>query len=836
MNNLSTFFFLLLTLPLLFFSKAGAQPTNAPGSLSGFLKDKQNAPIAYATVTLLKQDGSVVNGNLSDEKGFFQITPTGTGTFQVRISAISYSEITLDNIAILPPAMDKKLGTIVLESTTTSLDAVEIVAEKMAMQLSMDKKTFNVDKDLNAIGGTATDVLQNIPSVSVDNDGNVSLRGKSNVTILIDGKPATLLGSDAAAALQSLPSSSIESVEIVTNPSAKYDAQGMGGIVNIVTKKDRRFGMNGSASVGVGTRDKYNASINLNLRNEKWNFFINSSFRAQRRISTNITERQNRLYSEGVLVNDTFFRTEENSRRQNFGSFSSVGVEYNLNSRNSFTLTENFNVHGWKNDNLADYNRYSGGGELVEQQLRNSLSDIKHFSISSSLDYKHKFLREKEELTANVTYVNSNTDREQEYTTRYLDGRGEPIFGPVLQNAPGDGGNNSLNSQVDYTLPITGIKGRFDAGGKAQLYSFSSANNPTISYPGQTPVVDSVLLNDFKYNQNVYAAYSSLSGEAGKFGYQGGLRAEYATYSGTTQSANGAKYSNEFFNLFPSMFLSYRLNNAQQAQASYTRRINRPSFWNLMPFVDLSDPQDTSMGNPGLLPEFIDHIELSVNHKTNKGHNVLVSMYYQHTKNLIERYRIFYEDGTSFRQPRNLNNGTTYGLELTARAQILPIWDATANFNFFQNIINGENIAPEVSNQGLSWFAKGNTSVRLPKQFSIQLNGTYEAPVVSLQNTTSSLWWIDLAIRKNFAANRGTLVFNVTDVFNTRKYTNIFDLPVYYQTTYRDRETRVATLTLSWRIGRSDTRAFNGRRRDSGAERTLPNRDNIRKNDEDGGF
>ncbi len=841
MKTFITIFCTLLAGSFFFSYRTAAQipqPGNTEtGMLSGQLSDKNNTPVAYATVTLLRPDGSVVNGNLTDESGRFVITPTGTGTFSLKISAISFTEKILENITLQTGSMKTDLGTITLQGSAHRLEGVEVVSERAAMELSMDKKTFNVERNITSAGGTATDVLQNVPSVSVDNDGNLSLRGRSNVTLLIDGKPATLLGSDAATALQSLPASGIESVEVITNPSAKYDAQGMGGIINIVTKKDRKFGLNGTASIGAGTRDKYNGSINLNMRNDKWNFFLNSSFRSNRNYNYTTTERQNRFYNEAEILNDTFFRTYEDRIRQSFGSFTTGGVEYQMNERNSFTLTENLNIHSWGNNGIADYSRYSGSGALMAKQLRGSESGILSRSLSSSLDYKHKFLREKQELTANVTYVLSQTDREQEYITNNFDGNNNLLYGPILQSGPGSGGNNSLNAQVDYTMPFGGPNGKLDAGAKAQLYSFNSDNNPTITFPGGTPQTDSILLNNFDYNQNVYAAYTSYSGETGKFGYQAGLRLEYATYEGSTLALNGQKYFNDFLNLFPSLFLSYQLSKNQQAQMSYTRRVNRPSFWNLMPFVDLSEPQDTSIGNPGLIPEFIDHIELSYNHKTPQGHNILVSTYYQHTKNLIERYRIFYDNGTSFRQPRNLNSGTTYGVEVTARAQILPIWEATANFNFFQNIINGNNIAPQVNNKGFSWFGKANTSLRLPRQFSVQVNGTYEAPTISLQNTTTALWWLDIAVRKNIYNNRGTIVFNVSDIFNTRKYTHIFDMPVYYQTIYRDRETRVANLTFTWRIGKSETKSFNGRRRDSGRSgQSAPDRDNIRQRDDDGGF
>src|SRR5690606_26643739 len=285
-------------------------------------------PIPYATVTLLKADSSVASGALSDEEGSFTIQPTGYGSFTLRISGIGFAQKDTNNITISAAAPEKKLGNITIAMSAQKLKEVSVTAERPIMEMSVDKKVFNVEKNITTAGGSASDVLQNVPSVSVDIDGNLSLRGKSNVTVLIDGKPATLLGGDAASALQSLPASSIQSVEVITNPSAKYDAQGMTGIVNIVTKKDKKIGLNGSVMAGVGTRNKYNGGLNLNLKNEKVNLFLNSNFRINRNYHrTTITR----------IDPATRYESYEDNNRLFNGWFNTIGGEYTFDEKNSMT-------------------------------------------------------------------------------------------------------------------------------------------------------------------------------------------------------------------------------------------------------------------------------------------------------------------------------------------------------------------------------------------------------------------------------------------------------------------------------------------------------------------
>ncbi|RYD54670.1 MAG: TonB-dependent receptor [Sphingobacteriales bacterium] len=822
----------LAGIPTIFVSAqpGGARPSGQAklqtGKLTGRIVDAQKNPVSYATVALLRMDSSVVNGALTDDKGNFTIEPTGSGSFMLRISGISVAQQTIGNIKILPSEQEKNLGNITVGASANALKTVEIVSERPVMEMSVDKKVFNVEKNTTATGGSAADVLQNVPSVSVDAEGNVSLRGKSGVTIFIDGKPATLLGGDINSALQSMPASSIQNVEVITNPSAKYDAQGMTGIINIVTKKDKRMGFNGNVSAGVGTRDKYNASIGLNLRNDKWNIFLNSSFRKNRNYHRFTTDRKN-------YYNDSTFYSFEDNTRDFGGYFNTLGGEYTIDKNNSITVTENINIMRFGGGTVTDFWSRDGGVPYAHQ-LRYAKRTGGPVSISSSVNYKHKFAKPGQEISTDLTYVTSNSKNNQTYNTYSYDGNEVAVKQPLVQKQPSQGVNNSFNGQIDYTMPFISKTGKLDAGVKSQMWWFESSNEPVLD-SGSGEQVDYILLSDYKYTQQVNAGYLNFNDQAGKWSYQAGLRVEQANYEGTSKLLGGQKYGYNFLNLFPSAFLSYKLPKDQTVYLNYTRRINRPNFWQMMPYFDLSNPQDTQMGNPNLRPEFINNTEFNYNKQFKKGHNIIASAYYQYTENLIERIRRFYENGTSFTQNQNVSSATTFGLELTGRLQLTTGWDATFNVNFFQNKIQGQNVDPALNNSGSSWLGKFNTNYKLPKNFSVQLMGNYEAPKIATQGRLGEAWWIDIAVRKSFWNNKASLVVNVTDIFDTRKYWIYYEYPSYIQTNYRDRETRIGNITFSYRFGKDNSGGNRSRRQ--GNQNGAKDRNNLKSDDGgDGGF
>lgn len=787
------------------------------GIISGKITDTKGGPIAFATITLLKPDSTVSSGSISTDDGKYTIPSVAMGKYIVRYESLGFKTI-YKTVDVGNAQKQINLGTTKLATSETTLNTVTISGEKKVVELKVDKKVFNVEKNITSAGGSATDVLQNVPSVSVDGDGSLSLRGKGNVTVLIDGKPATLLGADVTSALQSLPASSIESVEVITNPSARYDAQGTTGIINIITKKDGRRGVNGTATLGAGTRDKYNGNVGLNLRKGNLNVFLNSSFRLNRTFNNITTQRQD------VGADGNSYYTYEHAPRIFNGTFNSIGATYDFDKNNSVTFTQNVNAMQWGFRDWSDYYVYSDPGETGSNLMHRSRfteSFGSPFSVSSSFDYKHKFKKKGEELNVDATYAITSVKRKQDFET-LIDSNGR-YFPAVISRAPGSGGNSSLNVWADYINPVTET-GKLGLGFKSQFFNFNSSNEPLFWTAADTnnKQIDYSQYTIYEYQQQIHAAYVNWSDQKDKISYQLGLRVEDAEYNGVGEVPTKATFKNSFFNLFPSAFVSWQFTQSQSVYLNYSRRTNRPSFFQMMPFKDFSNPGTISMGNPDIIPEFIDNMELSYNLNTKKGNTWIMSAYFARTNNLSERVLkpisgdaldqqlgLTDEIGQLLSRPMNIASGTTFGLEGTTRLQLTKIWDATINFNFFNNDLKVGAIDPRyaafiANNNGYGWFSKINSSVKLPANFSLQFNGNYESPKVITQGRQRESYWLDVALRKNLWKNKATVVVNCSDIFKTRQFINIYNTSTYDQTINRVKETRIGNLTFTYRFGKQD--------------------------------
>ena len=820
---LTILFFVLILSPV--YAQQPKTPT--VGSVSGKLIDAKNNPVSYATVTLFK-DSTVINGDLSKDDGSFNIAGTGIGNFRIKIESIGVTTKWV-NVQITADDPDKKLGKISLATSENTLKDVSITGEKPIVEMKVDKKVFNVAQNTTTAGGSAADVLQNVPAVTVDPDGNVSLRGKSDVTILIDGKPSTLLGTDVASALESLPAGSIESVEVITNPSAKYDAQGSTGIINIITKKDDHFGINGNITLGAGTGDKYNGNLGLNARKGKWNFFLNSSARLNSNYNHVTTTRYNKDTSFGGQYQNYY--TYENVPRNFDGYFNSIGASFDPDKYNSITLTENINKMDFNFKDYSDYVVYNtpgyntevgtGTASMTENRYTNQGGGP--FSTSTALDYKHKFKKTDEELDVDATYSNNTRTIQQYYKTIALDTFGTPAYNNIIENAPGTSTNSSVNVWADYTDPLFTKNGKLGLGFKSQLYWFNSSNDPIIDTPGVNTlpgVVDPSLISRYNYTQQIHAGYVNWNDQLGRFSYQVGLRVEDEIYNGSGAFPVDTTISHSFLNLFPSAFVSYKLNDQQSIYLTYSRRTDRPNFRQLLPYIDLSNPGTVSVGNPGLIPEYINNVEFSYSLADKKGNNVILSAYYAYTQNLIQTITIpisatdaaNYNVSSSelYSQPVNIASGTTYGAEATGHFQFTKFWDATTNLNFFENQLLVGSANPTytqyLSNtNGFTWFGKLNTNLKLPDNFSFQVNVNYMSPQIITEGTTKQTWWMDLALRKSFMKNKLMIVANCSDVFKTHQFITYYNLGGYNETVDRVKETRVGMLTATYRFGKTNS-------------------------------
>ncbi|MDI9320290.1 MAG: TonB-dependent receptor [Phycisphaerales bacterium] len=827
------------TLFILFLFSTITLAQSAHFTISGRIQEKNGQKLADASVALFNiDDNKFAAGNTSNDDGSFSIENVNTGKYKIRVTLLGYKENTIENVNV--NADNVSLGNIVLDKSETNLKGVDIVKEKNMLEMSIDKKVFNVEKNITATGGTAADVLQNIPSVTVDANGNVSLRGKSSVNILIDGRPATLLAGDVASALQALPSASIESVEVITNPSSKYDAQGNAGIINIITKANKNQGLNGSATIGIGTRGKYNGGLNINLRKDKWNFAINSNFRVSDNFQRTTTDRKN-------LLNDSGSHTYGDYQRQFHGWFNSFTIGYTLNAQNTISYTQNINRMRFGTFGGQEFDLFTKPQSIYSIIERGESFKGGPNSYSSNANWKHKFKKPKQEITTDVTYSFAQSNNKQVLTTNSLDGNRNVLFGTITQEIPSNNNNRNFNAQTDFTSPFGGKEGKLEAGLKTQNFWLNTENNPTRTLPNSAPVKDLLLQNKYSYEQHNYAAYSSYSNRYKKWSYQAGLRLEYAGYAGVVGTTTTIDYSNSFLNLFPSVYVSYQLKDNQQFFLNYSKRIDRPNFMKMMPYFNIANALDTSSGNPNLKPEFINNFEFSYNIQLPKGNTIMASLYYQKTANLTQNFTKIYSDGTSFSQPVNLSSGSTYGFELTAKTQMTKAWDATISANLFQNNIDGANVDPSISNEGFSWFSKLNTNYKLNKQVSFQLMGNYESAKPAAQGRLQEVYWFDAAVKANFLKNnKASIVLNITDIFNTRKYTTNYNLPLYYQSIYRDRETQIATITFTYKFGKTEWgdknpgegggRGRRSRQNNPEIKKDLKERDsNLKTGEEDGG-
>lgn len=800
--------------------------------ISGIILDNSNKPLDYATITLksTNAEGKIYGGK-SNAKGEFQIMNVPLGTYKLSASSIGYNSKTIDKFIVDNTSI--KIGNLILSNNSKELKDIVIVGEKNSIELGIDKKTFNVDKNITSAGGTAEDLLRNVPSVNVDLDGNVSIRGKDGVNLLVDGKPSSMFGNDVATALQNIPAASIESIEVITNPSSKYEAQGMNGIVNIILKKDRKKGYNGMLTLGAAMPYRINGGINLNANIGKWNVFLNANGRHAQTWEETTTKRDN--YNSP----QTYSSFIHNDRTPKSG-FGNLGLEYNLDKQNKFSFTQsifNAKMRGNQKMNIEEQINYEG---LLSKQIRENQYTGNPLNGTSNFQYKHTGKNPKEELNIELNYSTGRYRRSSAFQTDNYDSLLN-LTNSFIQKNPIDGRNWNGTFQVDYTRPI-GKNARFDLGEKTYYNNFQSNNQPTIQYPGQAETEEKILKNHYNFNQQVHGVYATIANQFKNTGVQLGLRGEYFKYNGIIYQYN-ATVHNGYLGLFPTLFISHKLSTKQDINFNYSRRVNRPSFFQLIPYIDVSNPQDTSAGNPNLKPEYINAFELSFSQQYNKSDLFLASIYFQHTSDLIQRYRRFNPNGTTFTQNQNIATGKTFGVEFTNKINLLTWWDATLNINVFRNIIDGSNIDQTLTTKGFGGFAKLVSNAKLPLGFNLQMISNYYAKTVVTQGEIAPYGNIDFAIKKNFLNNLMSLTINANDIFNTLKTNTNYNLyPYYNQTVFRKNQTRSVGVNLQIRFGSKSAKNNIGANMDSmkkngkkakGTNEQKNRDDNLKK--EDGG-
>jgi hypothetical protein len=797
-------------------------------------------PVEYAVIQVLKvvAEGSdttkapLVNGGISAANGDFSVDNIPVGEpLTLAVNFVGYGVYRAPFTLNAGQGMgmpEKDLGNIKLAVSTTMKEVV-IDGGDGDYRIEFDKRIYDVEKNPMNAGGTAEDVLRNIPSVQVDLDGNVSMRN-SAPQIFVDGRPTTLT-------IDQIPADAIQKVEVITNPSAKYDASGGGGgIVNIVMKHNRGMGYNGSMRLGADSRPRTNLGGDINLRQGKFNFFANANYNQRKSISRGTTDRDTYLLSDTTSLHQDQVST-------NLGFFlnGKVGVDWFADNRNTWTFSQSLTRGQFNPTDEIDAQTDTLANDSVigtSAYLRNSITDRKFRNYGSSLLYKHLFAKEGTELTADVNVNLIESTFQGDYESIYSD------YLTNIQRQSGGGKMQLYTSQTDFTNKVNDNL-KFETGIRGSVRHYESVyKNERFDAASETYIEIPGLLVNYEFVDQVYAAYGTVSKNAEKWKYQLGLRAESSNYKGQLRDTTLEFRVQYPISLFPSLYLTRVVSETQDVQLALSRKINRPSFMQLIPFVDYSDSLNVSRGNPELQPEFTHLAELSYQNAYDKKNVFIATAYARYITNLTIRNQV-----TEFNEVMqreivintydNALSSTAFGLELVSRNTITKWFDLTVNLNLYQSAIDGTNISASLTNSQASWWTKTNAIFRLPGNFTFQAlfdyssrkaltvgssdrangmgggggggggGGMWGGTDNTVQGYVLPTYGLDLSLKKEFGKTKNmTLTLSMQDVLRTRVQFTHSETDIFIQDTFKRRDWQLFRFNFGWKFGKVDAAVF----------------------------
>ncbi|MCB9284639.1 MAG: TonB-dependent receptor [Lewinellaceae bacterium] len=783
---------LLLPLILWYFSISGIAQTSA--GLRGMVIDPSlREPVPFAAVSLYSQADSVLlDGMVTDEDGQFAFQSIQYGTYTIRVDFLGYTPLEMKNLSIDEDSPFLELGILELQTGAELLREVTVVSERELQQFGLDKKVFNVQKNLGLAGANALEALENIPSVTVDIDGNISLRGSANVRVLIDGKPSGLVGFDRRAILSQIPASTIERIEVMTTPSAKYDPEGTAGIINIITKPGGRKGFNLQGQLNAGTRNKYNGSVQLSYATNHWQFTTQYSGDYRERFSRNIQDRTN-------FFSDTTYSLYRAGKGLDIDDNQTVrlGLEFYLPGRQTLSANGTLRWEGEKENEDFYFEFSDEGSKLTNYSYRDALGVERGQTGEIELNYKKLFRTEDQNLTWSLRYSQGGQPRRDTLREDYYD-LSDVLLSRSSQLSASDQNNRYLQLQGDYMHPIgdkhhleTGVRGSWqEMGNDFRVQNFDPISN--------TYIPSTTLTNNFQYDEKIAAAYGIIGGKWAKGDYEFGLRAEQ-TYTSSRLVTTGEAFENNYFSLFPSGSISWKKNDQQAFQLSLSRRINRPRSRALNPFSELSDTLNIRIGNPFLLPEYIYATELNYQFSSEKF-TFQPALYFRYTTDLIQRFRYVREDGVQVSSWTNLDNAYTTGLEMVATYRPAKWWNINGNFNVYRTELNGSNIEADLTNAGYLFSGSLFSTWTIGKNWTIQSNGFYRSRGVTVQGTYSPIYSMDVALRRSVLRGKGSLTLRVSDIFDTRRFEFEAADATFDSYNYWKRESRIAFLNFTYSL------------------------------------
>ncbi len=766
--------------------------------------------IEFATISILAFDADkVITGGVTDSKGRFRITEIPVGRFRAQIGFMGYNSITVDDIRLMPRGgTEQNLGTLRLEPNVQALEAAEVVEQRSTLEMMIDRKVFRVGDDLNSAGSNATELLRNVPSIDVDIDGNLSLRGSGNVTILIDGRPSGMTGSATQSLLEQIPASSIDRVEIITSPTAKYDPEGVAGILNIILKKDKLEGKNGQVSVTWGTNENHSGSFNGNIRGQKLNFSLNAGWNQRVGFRSGNSLRQQSFGGELAGSYDSLSVLNSTSISDNLRSSWNLktGLDWTPSSQTTWNIgvrtnqgsnsgiEDVVNLETWSTDALGGFTRYG-------------LSERVNASTDLDLGYEHKF-GERHVLQAFARWSQQTSTSHDSLWQDLPSTLPDPAY---LSNANlNDGGSWNATLQVDYEKPLDN-DGKFELGYKTilresnedqQFWQRDTLDNPfTQAY-------------DFRYREDIHAAYATWGRKFGAWGIQVGGRGEvvYTTAQLQGDSADiaaalaqlggtEATFVNDYTSFYPSTNLSYTVDDRNQWVLSYNRRVNRPRGRQVNPFVDNADPRNLRYGNPFLLPEYTDGLEFG-HQLTTKALSITTSLFYKTTRDVIRRFIEVDDAGIAYRTYVNLARQSNSGLEVVAMWRKGRSLQLRLNGSVYYQNTDGSNLAPDLGNNGFQGSAGYQVSALVKGDWKVQLNGRFRAPSQYTQGTFQGYITHSAAVSRDFYDDKLRASLRVSDIFDQQQWSYTSEGRDFFQEGTFKRQSRFVYASLTWSFGK----------------------------------
>jgi len=754
-----------------------------------------NTPLEYASITIESTSNpNNITGDMTDASGNFNI-PVTPDTYQIRIEYLGYKTFIIDSKDI---NTSLSLGVIKVESDTEILEGVVIEAKRAAVELKLDKRIYNVADDPIVKGGTASDVLDNIPSVEVDSEGNVSLRGNESVKVLIDGKPSGL-ASNVADALKMLPSESVERVEVITNPSARYEAEGGAGIINIILKKGSNSGINGNVTANIGDPLSYGLNTSVNYREKDFNLYANVGYSKNKTFGNSLTESEyfNEDGSTSKFVNE--YSRSKRERESFNGNF---GFEWNLTDKLTWNQGFTYRKSTGDNPRTLNYDNYDSNRSLLYRNTRQTEEDDLKETVEYTTDFTYKFNDKGHQLFVSGS-VNKNKDIEDSdiTTTNQIDA----ILAQDVTRAT----ENELRhiARVDYVLPFN-ENSQFEAGYLGNFnelntqFNIRSLNDSGVLEPND------LFRNNLDYKEKVHALYTQYGNKMNKFSYMLGLRWE-ATEIDVNQLVTNDFNNKKYNNFFPSAFLSYEFADGENVSASYSRRVRRPRGRMLNPVSNYSSSINFFMGNPDLDPSFTDAFDFGYMKRWNRI-TLNTSLYYNKTTDAVEFVRRIdgeNEEGIpiTISGPVNLATEYRYGLEINLNYNPFRWWRLNANANLYQQSTRGDysyvdfegkTVVQNFDNDTFTWNGRINSRVTLPAKIDWQTNFMYRGPQTTAQGKILGNASVNMALSKELLKDKATLALNVQDLFNSRKRMSETNLPQAF--TYSEMQWRERTINLSF--------------------------------------